>query len=377
MKLGFVNVSHADYADKLSAEMANRAQACLTGMGIEVVCPYPVVTGSREAVACGIALNGADLDGVVLYLGSWIECSTAMALLREIPHLPLLVWGFPMFPYEGRQESTGSYVSYTMFKGVLDRIGLRYRGVLGLPDNTETKSAILSFAKAAAAAKALRRSRVGLVGYTSMSIYTGTFDHVLLRMKVGPEVEQLDSYTLIRRAEALPEETASPYEVFLRERAKIRADVSPARLETAARFTGALMELCRERDFSAVNIKCQYEFSKEYGNVMCVPLSALADMGIVSSCEGDMLCTVSMLILNVLTGSIVSYGDAINHSGNVLKLSSCGFAPFSMGVPGSQEIRKFFPHPGFSGIQSSFVLKPGRVTACAFSDEARKLMTTL
>jgi L-fucose isomerase-like protein len=52
----------------------------------------------------------------------------------------------------------------------------------------------------------------------------------------------------------------------------------------------------------------------------------------------------------------------MNHSENTVKFSSCGFLPFSMGEPGGALIRNFMPHPGFSGIQCSFALRPERVT---------------
>ncbi len=69
-----------------------------------------------------------------------------------------------------------------------------------------------------------------------------------------------------------------------------------------------------------------------------------------------------MLILHNLSGQTVTYGDAIHHTGDTVKFSSCGFLPFSMGCPGRQQICNFMPHPGFSGIQNSFVMRPGRVT---------------
>ena len=75
-----------------------------------------------------------------------------------------------------------------------------------------------------------------------------------------------------------------------------------------------------------------------------------------------MLNTVSMLILHDLSGNTVTYGDAMNHTDHTVKFSSCGFLPFSMGGKGEALIRNFMPHPGFSGIQSSFVPRPGRVT---------------
>ena len=77
-----------------------------------------------------------------------------------------------------------------------------------------------------------------------------------------------------------------------------------------------------------------------------------------------MLNTVSMVILNYLSGKVVAYGDVINHKANVVKLSSCGFIPYSFGKEKQCVIRKFLPHPGFSGIQNSFVLKPEKLLLC-------------
>mgnify|MGYP002676435467 FL=1 len=94
---------------------------------------------------------------------------------------------------------------------------------------------------------------------------------------------------------------------------------------------------------------------------LCVPLSMAAAEDFVTSCEGDILCTVSMLILNYLTGQVIAYGDAINHKGNVLKLSPCGFMPYKLAA-GRREVRNFMEGVGFTGIQNSFTMKPGRVT---------------
>jgi len=266
-----------------------------------------------------------------------------------------------MFPHNGALTSTGSYVSYMMFKGSMSRLGYRFVNVLGMPDSPETVAEVNRFCIAAGVIQSMKRLRIGYFGYTSMGIYTGTFDHVLMRGKIGPEVVHYDSYSLISHAQALEDTSfAEPLSRLLRN--KIRNDVSQNDLSKAARFTQALLDFCNRDGLHALNVKCQYEFSKEYGFVMCVPLSLLAEYGIVSSCEGDMPCTVSMSILKLITGSVAAYGDTINSVGNDLKLSSCGFMPFSMGIPGQQEIRKFLPHPGFSGIQCSFVQRPERVT---------------
>lgn len=360
-KIGIVNLCHKDYADEAVRSLFENALDALRKHDITLVEAPEYVWSFEQGVEAGIGFAGKDLDGVILFLGSWIECSAAMALVREVEHLPLLLWGVPMFEHAGALCSTGSYVSYAMFRGSMKRAGYLFAEVLGLPEETEIRKKIDDFACAARTKKLLKRKKIGLIGYSSMNIYPGTFDHLFLRTKIGPEVEQIDAYTVISMAERFAQSELREGARRIGEAGTICDDVRADMLMKTAGIYLALRTLCTENGWYAFNIKCQYEFSKEYKAVPCVPVSMLADEGAVASCEGDMLCTVSMMMLKLLCNQTVTYADAINHSGNVLKISSCGMLPFSMGA-GDLNIRTFMPHDGFSGIQASFVMRPERVT---------------
>ncbi len=98
----------------------------------------------------------------------------------------------------------------------------------------------------------------------------------------------------------------------------------------------------------------------------------------VASCEGDILCTVSMMILQYLSGQTVAYGDAIHHWDNILKLSPCGFMPFSL-ASSKPSVRNFMEGVGFTGIQTTCTMKPGRVTILRLIEDVgqyRLLCTT-
>lgn len=361
-KIGFATVSHPDYmTDGMVEKIEKSAISTLANAGIDLCCAEKIICSSKDAQLAGKQLLKDEIDGLILFLGSWIECPVAMSLIREVENIPLMLWGFPMMNVDGMQMSTGSYVTYTMFKGVLDRIRYPFKGVLGSLDDSTTIHEICSFCTAATAYQKLKRSKIGLVGYTSMSIYTGTFDHVLMRAIIGPEVEQIDSYSLISIAEKTSNDLLPEIQAKLKSKTSIDKRVTQADLDKISRLYNAVLTLKQERELDAINVKCQYEFSKEYGMVMCVPLSLAAEDNIVTSCEGDMMNTVSMMILHELSGQVVTYGDAMNHSGNTLKLSACGFLPFCMGEPATQCVQPFGA-PGFTGIQTSFVMRPERVT---------------
>jgi len=361
-KIGFVNLCHEDYIDKNVTGMSDKAIQTLRARNVVVYETSVLASNYRKGRTAGLELAAENLDGVILFLGAWMECTVAMAVVREIEHLPMLLWGFPMFSDGKMMQSTGSYVSFAMFKGSMVRAGYRFADLLGLPGDDGTTAKAVSFCCAASAKTALKRIRIGLVGYSSMNIYPGTFDHLLLRTRIGPEVVHFDSYTVIKNADNLSHAQRQEAADTLRQAGMVSPDICEESLLKAGGIYRALKDLCFDEELDAVNVKCQSEFSKEYKMVPCVPLSALADTGVVASCEGDMMCSVSMQILALLTGQTVTYGDAIHNTCDTIKLSSCGMLPFSMGE-GERKIRNFMPHDSFHGIQASFVMRPERVTA--------------
>jgi len=359
--IGFLSLAHPDYvSDEYAAAFTDRAAAAIRERGIPLHYSGNLITDTRSAAEESKALLRAGCAGVILFLATWMECPIAMTAVCELKNLPLMLWSFPMWNEDGMEKSTGSYVSHTMFRGVLERVSHPFSETIGMPGETETMEKIFSFCRAASAKNRLKYAKIGLVGYTSISIYPGTFDHVLMRWKIGPEIDQSDSYSLIRRAEKFNISEKKAALDLLNSKASCLDTIDPARLDKAMGLYLAIEELRTQTGLDAINIKCQYEFSKEYGMTVCVPLSLAASDTFVTSCEGDILCTVSMLILQYLTGQVIAYGDAITHSGNTLKLSPCGFMPYQLA--GSTPIVDEFNAPGFTGLQNCFTMKPGKVT---------------
>lgn len=355
-------IGHADYQSNTTTAILQEACQCTTGLPFVSQKKQPIVFTETQAVsAVRRMFYEEDCCGLLVILATWVECNVVMSALKELRGSPCMLWGFPSEQVNGVIEGTGSYVSATMFAGVVRRLGLPCPLLFSSWKDPETRHKIDAFSRAAAALDALFYSKIGLFGYTSMSIYTGTFDHVLLRYRIGPEVEQMDTYSLIRAAEAATPAEIDAAVARLRQFACLHSEVKNETLHKTMGLYVALREFCQEHNWQAVNVKCQYELSKEYRLVPCVALSLLAEDGITASCEGDMLCTVSMLLLQALSQQTVWYGDSLTHSGNVLQFSPCGFLPFTM-ANGIANVQNFMEHPGFAGIQVSGVLRPEKVT---------------
>ncbi|MBN2113918.1 MAG: hypothetical protein JW785_07320 [Acidimicrobiia bacterium] len=131
----------------------------------------------------------------------------------------------------------------------------------------------------AAAAAALRRARVGLVGAPSDWLVASHPDAGVVRRVWGPMVVEV------------------AMERFL---AACRA----AALEGAAGggIEAALRSLIREEHLDAVTVRC-FDLIDALDATACLALAALNDEGVVAGCEGDVPSAVAMLWVRALLGT--------------------------------------------------------------------------
>ena len=370
-KIDAVFIGHSDYLStncyNIQAEMI---EAMKKEAGVEVT-DSTICCTQQEAVEVTRRALAGHPDGVILVFASWLECNVAMSAVKELKGTPAICWGVPLEEVAGVRESTGSYVSATMFQGVIRRVGLPIDTLKGSWRDAKIMEKIAAWAKAAGAYGKLYYSRMGLVGYTSMAIYTGTFDHVLMRYIVGPEVDQMDSYTLIERSKQVPDEKIDEAIAYLKTKTPIAENINQDILRKTMAIYVALKEISKEHQWDGVNVKCQYEFSKEYKAIPCVALSLLAEDGIVTSCEGDTLCAVTMMLLNAMSGDTIAYGDSLSQDGDVITFSPCGFMPFSVGKKG-YSVENFPDVPGFNGICVTGTMRPEKVTFARLVEDVGK-----
>ena len=94
-QVGFLTLGHRDYPNEVGERMADQAVEQLIEAGIEIHCAASPALEPWQAVDAARELLDARVDGIVLFLDTWLEAPVAVAAIRELEHLPLLVWGFP------------------------------------------------------------------------------------------------------------------------------------------------------------------------------------------------------------------------------------------------------------------------------------------
>jgi L-fucose isomerase-like protein len=355
-KLACVPFGYPDYPREILAGMSAASGDALEQMGMDVVRVPPVIVPSDVEPALRM-LRSETYDAIVPVLISWVEAPLLVATLRPLRTRPMLLWSHTTYMDGDSRVTLGALPAAGVIRESLEEMGFRFRFAYGMPGEATLADRILPFARAAATAESLAVARVGLFGYASMGMYTGTIDHTQLRSQIGPEIEHLDQYVIVERFKQLTDDDVR--DLFSRtEDWDLSPAASSADLHRVFRMYAAIKGLAQEYRFDALTVKCQYELSRMFGLAPCMPLSLLGDEMVVS-CEGDLPLVVSQLILHYLTGEPTSYGDFHNVTAREILLAACGFAPLSYAA-GRPTVNK---HTAlYEGLLNSSPYKEGKVT---------------
>ncbi|MGH2716456.1 MAG: L-fucose/L-arabinose isomerase family protein, partial [Thermoleophilaceae bacterium] len=175
-------------------------------------------------------------------------------------------------------------------------------------------------ASAGAAVRRLQGSTFGRIGGRPMGMYTAVSSSDQWMEKFGVDVEEIDQYELVRRAEAVDGGYASGARRWLEERAAgVHYDerqLTPELLERQLRSYHALRELVADQRLDFCGIKAQPELTNHFCT-MDVAEAFLNDpydwdgpkAPIVCATEADMDAALTMQILGSLSGRPALFAD--------------------------------------------------------------------
>lgn len=329
MKVLVLPFGYPGYPQKELNEKIDNSIAYLKDIGIDVVSAPAVITLNDCDSAIKVA-NSENFDYCIALIASWIECPNALRVISAsgIENMPILLWSHDNVYDKEINEyiSFGSIAVAAVLREAFEEFGYTFKFVVGNDYDKELTKQILDFDRAAKCIKKLKNTRIGMIGYASMGMYTGLGDHIKIKKLLGTEVVQLDQYTLINKAQSISNERIEEYKPIMKSEWNISSDVTDCDVDKTIAFYLALRDLVEEHKLDGVTVKCQYELSIEYGFTPCVALSILgAEMPV--SCEGDVYMLLTQMVMNYISNETTTYGDVLAFQGNSIISAACGFAP--------------------------------------------------
>lgn len=355
-RVAVVPFAYPDYPPTDIQHQIERSLKMLEESGVQVI-SIPAVIIPSDVPNALAKLRSADFDLLIALLVSWTEPPLVVATLKTFFSQPILLWSHTIYSEDGVGLTLGALPAAGVIRETLEEMEAHFWFMYGMPGDPGLERTVQTLARSAAAVRALSTSRVGLLGYASMGMYTGTIDHTQLRYQLGPEIDQMDQYEIVARFNARADE---PPPVLLPDTNEwiLGEKVTKKDLDKSFSMLDVIRELAQEHAWDALTVKCQYELSRTFGMAPCLALSILGDE-IVTSCEGDVPLVISQLMLHYLTGDPTSYGDLHNSTATHTLWGACGFAPLSY-AHGKPVINK---HTAlYEGLLNSSPYKTGPVT---------------
>ena len=245
---------------------------------------------------------------------NWIDPRAASRLLYEFRNEPVILYSKGGSTEGDTLISPAAGAGSTALRFPMERWGMKFKYLFNGPDSPMDTAGIVSFGRAAQAMKRLRSARVGIVGFNDMGLYTTGFNVTSLRGVTGVEVESVDMLQLERRMNGLDAKSVRD------EIQRITADweyplgkPSEDAVEKSIRLYMATLDICKEKNFSAISYKVVEGLPAHMGVVHSVPSALVASAGYPYVDENDVGNLVAELMLKYLSGETVAFIEHYEH----------------------------------------------------------------
>ncbi len=313
----------------LTRQFQDRLAARLRGIGWEIVTGREIVWTTDLAQSEGRYLAAQGVEATIFNYAIWAWPHYSVIASQFVPG-PILLFSNVNPQYPG-------LVAMLSAAGSLDQVGVFHGRVSGDSDDDVVFQRVRQFLRPAVARNRLRGEVYGIVGGRSMGMYTAVPALDQWRRDFGIDIEHIDQFEIVRRAEQIPDSRADAGIAWLeRSGATIHYDgkkLTPELLRRQIKSYHAVRELIDEWRLDFCGIKGQPEMTNHFAT-MDVAEAFLNDPydwegphdPIICATEADSDGALTMEIFKHLAGTPVLFADVRHYDAeaNVWDLCNSG-----------------------------------------------------
>ena len=325
LKVGFVMLANpAESGGDRAPELLAGAVKSLEAAGVEVVAYRDLIEVPSQAIAAAEMMNEADVDSIVVMLVTWALDSLEY-IFTSMVKVPATYWAIPY-------TETFSIGCIQHYGSVLKALGYSYQYVYGLPGDKEVADDIVTYAKVGRAVKECAKMKIALVGPRQTWRVAGPQDMSReewdYSKKTGVTFIHLEMEDIMDRAEEYSDEEAKEaLSRLLRRSGKVAA--SEEAMIYMAKMYLASKAVMEENHLTNIAAECY----PNYGGLMNLTSSWMADEGVYVDTEGDLSHTFVINIMNSLAGGgVTALGEAgsFDSERNIVSMAHEGSTAMSL-----------------------------------------------
>ena len=301
-------------------------------------------------------LAGKEYDCIILCVAGWIPTHALVRVTDVFRHIPMLLWGLCGWYENGKLVTTADQAGTTAIRPALEALGYTFKYVYSVVNKPLPMDKIDAYICACHARSALRKDRIGSMGYRDMLLYGTQFEGNSMRGRLGVEVEPFEMLEMVQNIDKLDEAEIDEGVAWVKDNWIIEKECDESVIENGVKYALALGKKIKERGYSAVTLIDVDGMKKLLGFPPAMVFMLLERWyHVLIIPENDVMGAVTQLILGEMTGQTVPYMEYYEFFEDSMLIGVPDFVP----VPATDgEVRLL---PAAFGLLSSSLLNVSKV----------------
>lgn len=375
-KIGYLPLTKANWTnDTLEAARKNAKEYLQSLPDVEVIGGDSMIDFEDRAIKELEFFEKEQPDMIVAHFMTF-SLGVIVPMFAQRLKVPVVLWSMKEPDPCGGRLQNNSFCAANMNSHFMYRMHVPYFHVHAEVGSDDAKVQLSKAIRVTRTMNVLNRMRIGVIGGRVPGFFTSSWDEMLLRTKIGPEIKIITEHEVIEAARNLTADELDDAVKTILSDAPVHPTDGPTedQLKKSAALFGAVKKMKDKFLVDTLAMRCWPEFISNdlYGITVCSTIGHLTNHGYLTACEGDAYGAVMMRISQELTGDLPFFCDMIVMEGEYGVAWHCGAAPCGLCKAGYQpQLRKSatVEGGGVKGVTNEFPLKPGRVTLARLGEK--------
>lgn len=370
IKTAFVGFGEINSPQELIQTMCTKAREEIRSLGIEVA-STDHVTDDAEGKDVRRAINdlkNKNFDSLIICVAGWIPSHAVISITEEYKDKPILLWGLAGVSNNGHIVTPAPQAGTTALRKVFEDLGYKFKYVYNIIGKPSPLEKIKAFLQAATAARNLRNSVVGMMGYRDMKLYNTLYEGLSLKSKIGTEIEYFEMLEMFQLSQNVDAAEVDRLLVKIKNDWDFENEADQDFLKHGITYYLALKSIIETNNFDAISLKDVDGMKKILKFPPAMIFMLLSDeLNICTIPENDAMGSVTQLIMKELTGQCAAYLEFYEFFEQSVLMGVPDFVPAEV-VDGKIKVKPAAFGNISGGLLNISKMKTGKLTLARLSN---------
>lgn len=364
IKTAFVGFGEVNSPQELIKQMCLIARKEVESLGVEITTTDHVTDDpeGKDVQRAIRDLKQEDFDSLILCLAGWIPSHAVISITEEFKEKPMILWGLAGKEENGRVITPAPQAGTTALRKVFEDLGYKFKYVYNIIGKPSPLDKIKNFLLAATAAKNLKNTKVGMMGFRDMKLYNTLYESLSLRKIIGTEIVYFEMLEMLRLSKEVEEKEVQHILEKIKREWNFEKEADEGFLKKGISYYLALKEITEKNKLDALSLKDVDGMKKLLKFPPAMIFMLLSDeLNLCTIPENDTMGAVTQLVVKHLTGQKAAYLEFYEFFENSVLMGVPDYVPSEV-VEGKVKVKPAAFGNISGGLLNVSTMKTGKLT---------------